>query len=68
MSWFHGAIVEDSTLDGSGPGFTRYTRHEFEKLRRQHNILVLVGMGSTSKCYETTDALSTRATRPSTTI
>lgn len=45
MSWFHGAKVHDPQLDGSGPGFTRYTRNEFDRLRRQHNILVLVGNG-----------------------
>ena len=45
MSWFHGATIQNPMLNGSGPGFTRYTRNEFDKLRRQHNIMVLVGNG-----------------------
>lgn len=45
MSWFHGAAIHDPTQDGSGPGFIRYTRNEFDRLRRQHNILVVVGNG-----------------------
>ncbi|WP_269303662.1 AbiH family protein [Aeromicrobium sp. HA] len=39
------AEIADHAQNGSGPGFVRYTRSEFEKLRRQHNILALVGNG-----------------------
>jgi len=45
MTWLDGALIQDRLLDGSGPGFTRYTRNEFDLLRRQHNIMVLVGNG-----------------------
>lgn len=45
MSWFRDAQVDDRRQDGSGPGFVRYTREEFERLNRQHNILALVGNG-----------------------
>lgn len=45
VSWFHGAQIRDPKTDGSGPGFTRYTTDEFDMLRRQHNIIVLVGNG-----------------------
>src|SRR5699024_3022332 len=45
MSWFYGAKIRDSKLDGSGPGSTRYSRDEFAMRRRQHSILVFVGNG-----------------------
>lgn len=45
MSWVHDAQIDDPTQNGSGPGFVRYTRAEFEKLGRQHNIMVHVGNG-----------------------
>lgn len=45
MSWVHDAQIDDPRQNGSGPGFVRYTRDEFERLRRQHNVMVLVGNG-----------------------
>lgn len=45
MSWITGATNEDLKLGGLGPGFTRYSCDEFDRLSRQHNIMVLVGNG-----------------------
>lgn len=45
MSWVHDAQIDDPRQVGCGPGFVRYTRDEFDRLRRQHNIMVLVGNG-----------------------
>lgn len=45
MSWIEGASSDDPKQNGTGPGFTRFTSDEFDRLRRQHNILVLVGNG-----------------------
>lgn len=45
MSWLEGASSSDPILDGAGPGFTRFTSNEFDRLQRQHNIMVLVGNG-----------------------
>lgn len=45
MSWINGAANEDPKQSGSGPGFTRYTTDEYNRLGRQHNIMVLVGNG-----------------------
>lgn len=45
MSWIRGAGSNDPKQNGSGPGFTRYTTDEFDRLGRQHNIMVLVGNG-----------------------
>lgn len=36
---------DDPRQSGTGPGFVRYSRDEFDHLRRQHNIMVLVGNG-----------------------
>lgn len=45
MSWIKGAANDDPQQGGGGPGFTRYTTDEYDRLRRQHNIMVLVGNG-----------------------
>lgn len=45
MSWIEGACSGDPKQNGTGPGFTRFTPDEFDRLCRQHNIMVLVGNG-----------------------
>ncbi len=45
MSWVEGASSDKPQQNGTGPGFTRFTSNEFDMLRRQHNIMVLVGNG-----------------------
>lgn len=45
MSWIQGAVSDDPKQRGSGPGFIRHTKDEFDRLRRQHNIMAFVGNG-----------------------
>lgn len=45
MSWREGWTSGNLKQDGMGPGFTRFTRAEFKRLRVQHNVMVLVGNG-----------------------
>lgn len=45
MTWARDGKNDDPRQSGTGPGFVRYSRDEFDHLRRQHNIMVLVGNG-----------------------
>lgn len=45
MSWINGAESDDPKHGGFGSGFIRYSTDEFDRLTRQHNIMVMVGNG-----------------------